>query len=114
LILRPEAEGGNVLVDSPRFASQLVKKISAMGGVRKMCLSHQDDVADHVRFADKFACQRIMHAADGARKLGIEWLIEGEERNPESIVVNLLAIPTPGHTRGHVVLLYRNQFFVYR
>src|SRR4030088_2104968 len=33
LIVRPQEQGGNVLVDSPRFASQLVKKIAAMGGV---------------------------------------------------------------------------------
>jgi len=108
LILRPEAEGGNVLVDSPRFASQLVKKIGAMGGVRKMFLSHQDDVADHARFTAKFGCERIMHAADGAKKLGVEWLIEGTDE--VQIDRDLVAIPTPGHTRGHVVLLYRNQF----
>ena len=108
LILRPEAEGGNVLIDSPRFASQLIKKMSAMGGVRKMFLSHQDDVADHARFAAKFDCERIMHADDGGRKLGIEWLIEGA--NEVQIDRDLVAIPTPGHTRGHVVLLYKKQF----
>ena len=108
LLLRPEAEGGNMLVDSPRFASQLVKKIGAMGGIRRMFLSHQDDVADHARFAAKFGCERIMHTDDGARKLGIEWLIDGEDE--VQIDRDLVAIPTPGHTRGHVVLLYRNQF----
>ena len=54
LILRPENEGGNLLVDSPRFAGQLVKKIAAMGGARKMFLSHSDDVADQARFTEKF------------------------------------------------------------
>jgi len=108
LILRPEADGGNVLVDSPRFASQLVKKIAAMGGVRKMFLSHQDDIADHARFAAKFACERIMHTDDGAKQLGIEWMIEGADE--VQIDRDLVAIPTPGHTRGHVVLLYKKQF----
>ena len=108
LILRPEAEGGNVLVDSPRFASQLVKKIAAMGGVRKMFLSHSDDVADHVRFAGRFGCERIMHADDGAAKLSLDWIIEGEE--DVQLDRDLVAIPTPGHTRGHVVLLYKNQY----
>ena len=108
LILRPEADGGNVLVDSPRFASQLVKRIGAMGGVRKMFLSHSDDVADHVRFADKFGCERIMHADDSAAKLGMEWIIEGEEE--VQLDRDLIAIPTPGHTRGHTVLLYRERF----
>ena len=108
LIVRPEAEGGNVLVDSPRFATQLVKKIAAMGGVRKMFLSHKDDVADHARFAERFDCQRIMHAADGAKKLSLEWIMEGEDA--VYLDRDLVAIPTPGHTRGHVVLLYKNKY----
>ena len=33
LIVRPDDRGGNVLIDSPRFATQLVKKIDAMGGM---------------------------------------------------------------------------------
>ena len=50
LIVRPESEGGNVLIDSPRFATQLAKRIAAMGGVRTMFLTHKDDVADHARW----------------------------------------------------------------
>ncbi len=108
LILRPEAEGGNVLVDSPRFATQLVKRIAAMGGVRKMFLSHRDDVADYARFAERFGCEPVMHAYDGARKLGMDWIVEGEEN--VQLDRDLLIIPTPGHTRGHAVLLYKNQY----
>src|SRR5688572_19615784 len=108
LIVRPAARGGNVLVDSPRFATQLVKRIKAMGGVSKMFLTHRDDVADHARFAEAFGCERIMHADDGAKRLGIERAIQGErEFNWDD---ELLVIPTPGHTRGHMVLLYRNRF----
>ena len=108
LIVRPESEGGNVLVDSPRFASQLVKRVEGMGGVRRMLLTHRDDVADHELFVKKFGCERIMHSADGARRLGAERIIEG----PEVVALDndLLAIPTPGHTRGHMVFLYRNKF----
>lgn len=108
LIARPEADGGNVLVDSPRFATQLVRKIAAMGGARKMFLSHSDDIADHSRFAERFGCKRIMHAADGARQLDLEWVIDGAEEVP--IDRHLIAIPTPGHTRGHLVLLYKERF----
>ena len=108
LILRPEVEGGNVLVDSPRWATQLVKKMAVMGGARKMFLSHSDDIADHVRFAEKFGCQRVMHADDDAGKLGVEWIIQGEEE--VWLDHDLLAIPTPGHTLGHAVLLYKNQY----
>jgi len=108
LIIRPESEGGNVLVDSPRFATQLVKKIAAMGGARTMFLTHRDDVADQARFAEKFDCERVMHADDGARRLGVEQVVRGEE--PFVLDDDLLAIPVPGHTRGHMVLLYRDKF----
>src|SRR5215203_1174098 len=47
LITRPAAQGGNVLIDSPRFASQLVKRIDRMGGVASMLLTHKDDIAAH-------------------------------------------------------------------
>jgi glyoxylase-like metal-dependent hydrolase (beta-lactamase superfamily II) len=108
LIVRPEASGGNVLVDSPRFSSQLVKRIDKLGGVRTMFLSHRDDVADQQRFAVKFGCDRVMHAADAARRLGIERVVEGEE--DLRLDGDLVVIPTPGHTRGHMVLLYKNKF----
>jgi len=108
LILRPQSEGGNVMVDSPRFTSPLVKKIAALGGVRRLFLTHKDDVADHNRFARKFDSTRIMHSDDGAGRLGVENIISGEE--PVWLDQDLLAIPTSGHTRGHMVLLYRNRF----
>ncbi|PYS25708.1 MAG: MBL fold metallo-hydrolase [Acidobacteria bacterium] len=108
LIVRPDQEGGNVLIDSPRFATQLVKKIEALGGVRTMFLTHKDDVADHRRFAEKFGCRRIMHADDGATSLGIEQVIAGGD--PLRIDDDLIAIPVPGHTRGHMVMLYKDRF----
>lgn len=108
LIVRPEDEGGNLLIDSPRFATQLVKRIDAMGGVRQMLLTHKDDVADHERFAERFECKRVMHEADGARRIGIERIITGESAT--QLGEDLLVIPTPGHTRGHVVFLYRGKF----
>jgi glyoxylase-like metal-dependent hydrolase (beta-lactamase superfamily II)/ferredoxin len=108
LIVRPPEEGGNILVDSPRFASQLVKQIESVGGVRFMFLTHSDDIADHASFAKKFGCERMMHEADGARRHGMERIVAGTE--PIVIDRDLVAIPVPGHTRGHMVLLYKNKF----
>ena len=45
---------------------------------------------------------------DGAQRLGIEHIIRDSE--PVAIDPNLIAIPVPGHTRGHAVLLYQNKF----
>jgi glyoxylase-like metal-dependent hydrolase (beta-lactamase superfamily II)/ferredoxin len=106
LIVRPPEQGGNVLVDSPRFASPLVKRIERMGGVQLLFLSHRDDIADHEKFAAHFNCPRVMHEGDGAARMGIEHITSGEAE--VRLDSELLSIPTPGHTRGHQVLLYRD------
>ena len=106
LIIRPE---GNVLVDSPRFSSQLVKKIEQMGGVRLMFLSHVDDIADHAKFRHHFGCERVIHSREVRAGIAdIERKIKGDEAQP--LDGDLIAIPTPGHTRGHLVLNYREKF----
>ncbi|HEY8848080.1 MAG TPA: MBL fold metallo-hydrolase [Thermoanaerobaculia bacterium] len=100
---------GNVLVDSPRFAGPLVKKIETMGGVRTMVLTHQDDVADHEKFHQRFGCQRVLHRDDiRSRTAAIEMQPTGLD--PVEIDDQLLMIPTPGHTKGHAVFLYRQKF----
>lgn len=109
LIRRPAELGGNVLVDSPRFAGPLVRRLEELGGVGTMFLTHVDDVADHARFRRHFGCERVLHADDAAGELrGLERLLAGEE--PVALAPDLLAIPTPGHTRGSACLLYRDAF----
>jgi glyoxylase-like metal-dependent hydrolase (beta-lactamase superfamily II)/ferredoxin len=106
LIVRPE---GNVLIDSPRFATRLVKRIEALGGVRTMFLTHRDDVADHQKFRDHFGCERVMHADDlGWNIRKVERAIEG--RDPVRLDDDVLLIPVPGHTKGSTCLLYREEF----
>jgi ferredoxin len=106
LIMRPE---GNLLMDSPRFAARLVQRLEQMGGIRWMFLSHVDDIADHERFRKHFGCERIIHRREVHSGLaGMERQLTADE--PQSIGPGLLAIPTPGHTRGHMVLLYRKRF----
>src|SRR5215831_12594439 len=99
LITRPE---GNVLVDSPRFARKLVSRIEDLGGIATIFFSHRDDIADHQKFHEHFGCRRIIHRAD-ARGIETEVLLDGDE--PIALDKDFLAVPVPGHTRGHVVLL---------
>jgi glyoxylase-like metal-dependent hydrolase (beta-lactamase superfamily II) len=102
-------DGGNVLVDSPRFADPVVRAIEARGGLRFMFLSHMDDVADHRQFADRFGCERILHAADVRRDTeDVEVKIEGAD--PVELADDLTIIPVPGHTKGSMCLLYRNRY----
>ncbi|OCR01377.1 MBL fold metallo-hydrolase [Oscillatoriales cyanobacterium USR001] len=106
LIVREE---GNILVDSPRFAPPLVKKIEEMGGIRYMYLTHRDDVADHQKYRDRFSCDRILHTDEinsGTRDVEIQ-LSGGESYQ---LAPDLLIISVPGHTKGHTVLLYNNKF----
>jgi glyoxylase-like metal-dependent hydrolase (beta-lactamase superfamily II)/ferredoxin len=100
---------GNVLVDSPRAAGPLLRRLEEMGGVRSMFLTHRDDVADHRRFRQRFGCERILHARDvtsGTRD--VERTLVGDE--PLRLADDLLAVPVPGHTAGSAVLLYRERF----
>lgn len=106
LIRRPS---GNVLVDVPRAASPLLSRIEELGGVSLLLLTHRDDVADHAAFRRRFGCDRVIHASD-ADALGepAERLLTGTE--PVPIDDDLLAIPTPGHTAGHVAYLHRGTY----
>lgn len=106
LIRRPS---GNILIDSPRFSGPLVKNIADMGGASRMLLTHQDDVADHARFAARFGCQRVLHRDDvHARTAAIE--LQPSGRDPIALGDDLLMIPTPGHTKGHAVFLDRDKY----
>jgi ferredoxin len=100
---------GNVLVDSPRFAPPLVKQLEALGGVRYLYLTHRDDVADHEQFRARFGCDRILHQDDITQTTqGVEIQLQGHD--PFELAPDLQIIPVPGHTKGHTVLLYQNQF----
>jgi glyoxylase-like metal-dependent hydrolase (beta-lactamase superfamily II)/ferredoxin len=94
-------DGGNVLVDSPRWSSVLADRIAELGGARWMFLTHRDDVADHEAWHDRFGCERVMHRADAVR--GIERVIDG----PGELAGGLVIVPVPGHTRGSCVLIDR-------
>lgn len=105
-IRRPE---GNVLVDSPRAARPLIRRLQELGGVRTMFLTHRDDVADHDVYRRELGCERVLHASDlSPATAGIERRLEGTE--PIALASDLLAIPVPGHTAGSTALLYRNEF----
>ena len=105
LITRPASEGGNILVDSPRFATQLVKRIDAMGGIGTMFLTHRDDVADHSHFARRFGCARVMHADDGAARLGVERVLRGDE--PVPVGHDYVRFLLPAHPWPHGFALPR-------
>lgn len=106
LIRHPD---GNILVDSPRFTPPLVKQLEKMGGVTYLYLTHRDDVADHEAFHRHFGCDRLLHAADiSAGTRDVEIVLTGQDNI--DFATDITIIPVPGHTEGHTVLLYKNQY----
>src|SRR5207247_6884596 len=107
LVRRPD---GNVLVDSPRAAGPLLRRLAEPGGVRWMFLTHRDDVADHARFRERFGCERILHSADVTRGTSaVELKLKGKE--PTALDEEALFILVPGHTPGSTCMLYRDIFW---
>jgi glyoxylase-like metal-dependent hydrolase (beta-lactamase superfamily II) len=100
--------GGNWLIDSPKFIMPLVRKFEALGGIAHIFLTHRDDVADAERYARHFSSRRIIHRDEVSSQPGAEVVLDGE--GPSELKPGFLAIPTPGHTQGHCVLLFQDRF----
>jgi glyoxylase-like metal-dependent hydrolase (beta-lactamase superfamily II) len=104
--VRPPA--GNWLIDSPKFVTPLVKRLEALGGIAHIFLTHRDDVADAERYAEHFQSRRIIHRDELPSQPGAEVVLEGS--GPWELAPGFRAIPTPGHTKGHCVLLFQDRF----
>lgn len=100
---------GNILIDSPKFTPPLVRRLEAMGGIKYLYMTHKDDIAHHRQFHEHFNCDRILHKDDiNTKTEDVEIKLEIQE--PFTLAEDLLIIPTPGHTKGHTLLLYKNKF----
>ena len=99
---------GNVLIDSPRYVAKLVEAFERMGGLTDVLLSHQDDVADADKYADRFGARVWIHEDDRSAAPYATNLLKGAETT--DIGGKLLAIPVPGHTHGSVVYLWRDTY----
>jgi glyoxylase-like metal-dependent hydrolase (beta-lactamase superfamily II)/ferredoxin len=99
---------GNWLIDSPKFLPRLVRRLEALGGIAHVFLTHRDDVADARLYAEHFGSRRVIHRAELSAQPGAEVVLDGDE--PIRLADDFLAIPTPGHTEGHCVLLFRGRY----
>jgi glyoxylase-like metal-dependent hydrolase (beta-lactamase superfamily II)/ferredoxin len=102
--VRPD---GNLLVDSPRFAAPLVRALERLGGVKRILLTHRDDVADAGRFAAHFGAEAWIHEAD-ASAAPFARPITGLD--PVDLGGGVRVLPLPGHTRGSVGYLLEARF----
>lgn len=99
---------GNWLIDSPKFIKPLVRRLEELGGIANIFLTHRDDVADAQRYAEHFGARRIIHRDELASQPDAESVLEGS--GPWPLAPQFLAIATPGHTRGHIVLLFQDRY----
>jgi glyoxylase-like metal-dependent hydrolase (beta-lactamase superfamily II)/ferredoxin len=99
---------GNWLIDSPKFLPRLVARFRKLGGIANIFLTHRDDVADADRYAREFGSRRFIHRKELASQPDAETILDGTE--PVELGPAFLAIPTPGHTSGHCVLLFDDRF----
>lgn len=76
--------------------------------------------ANGLPYATAFNAKRIVHLDDADSAPGSEIVLDIQSAQPVNASLNceflsdlgeqLTIIPTPGHTKGHIVLLYKNQF----
>jgi glyoxylase-like metal-dependent hydrolase (beta-lactamase superfamily II) len=85
-----------------------VRRLEALGGVAHIFLTHRDDVADAERYAAHFHSRRIIHRDELSSQPGAEVVLDGA--GPWELARDFLAVPTPGHTKGHCVLLFQSRF----
>ena len=103
-----EHPAGNWLIDAPKFLPQLARRFQERGGIAHLFLTHRDDVADAERYAEHFRAERIIHRLELSAQPESERVIDGFE--PVQLADEIVAIPTPGHTAGHCVLLVQNRY----
>jgi glyoxylase-like metal-dependent hydrolase (beta-lactamase superfamily II)/ferredoxin len=102
-----EHANGNWLIDSPRFIPHLVKRFEALGGVEYIFLTHSDDVADAHRYAERFKARRIIHRLEAHAQQDAEIILDGQA---DHCIEEARILFTPGHTRGHCVLLWDDRY----
>ena len=77
-----------------------------MGAWITSFLTHRDDVTAAHEYAAHFGARRVIHAFEKDAQPGAEIVLKG---SGDHDVGSARIIFTPGHTRGHMVLLWRGK-----
>jgi len=93
--------GRGLMIDGPRFTPRLRSDIGHLGGIEAILLTHRDDVGDAEQYAKAFGADVVIHEADDVAAPFATRFLVGPD--PTEVVPGVVAIPTPGHTEGHVM-----------
>ena len=104
-----QREKGNILIDSPRFNSRLVRDLERIGGIAYIYLTHKDDIADYKKFQNHFGARVIFHEDDFNEDINqADITLKGD--TVYELDEDIKIIPQSGHTKGHTVLLYNDYY----
>jgi glyoxylase-like metal-dependent hydrolase (beta-lactamase superfamily II) len=99
---------GNWMIDAPKFLPHLVTQFRALGGIKHIFLTHQDDVADADQYAAEFGADRYIHRSELHSQPDAEVVLDGVA--PYQVSPEFTIVPVPGHTKGHMVMFYREKY----
>lgn len=102
-----KTDHGNWMVDSPRYTKHIVEKIKSLGGIKYIFLTHRDDVADAAKYAKEFGATRIIHEDELTAQPDAEMVLTD---NKDIFIDDFQIIHTPGHTKGHLVLVWKDKY----
>lgn len=99
----------NYLIDSPRYLKKLTHKIKDLGGLDYQLLTHKDDIADTDQYHENFQSPRYIHQDDQTSKTK-HYEYTFSENKIVDLTNELKVIPVPGHTKGSVCFLYKDNY----
>ncbi|MCX5384359.1 MBL fold metallo-hydrolase [Streptomyces sp. NBC_00083] len=106
LLRRPG--GTAMMIDTPRWNTELADRYAASGRITDVLLTHRDHAAHGRRYADHFGASLWIHEGDLDAAPDADEVIRGLD--PVRVADGVTAQPLPGHTRGSVLYLADDRY----
>ncbi len=109
-LIKNAGKSGNWLINSPKFDENLIEEIKSYGGITHIFATHRDVISYASELAKMFNAKRIIHEGDLDAIPDAEIVLHGNQPQVLADDKEFLAIPTPGHTEGSSMLLYKDTY----